>query len=456
MKLKDVFPGSTKGLDLLKEKANVFDDREKFMQNVKEWPKKKNSVSLFLAMARLNNDLEQRAGTGFTILDTEPRSNVFVWSAQQAYIDYSLGVVSKLEALDSIADQAQTLFGLVGYDFFGSDGMISQTRIPTALPNARENLMGIRIHYKYRKRKHRDMRFVPPPDKKQLDDARPKMKGTLKTAFKYIGDQITLSEKVEAFQRLGNILEDYEYARTHSQSVADFNTIWAVRIFRKLGYKVLFCEMDKLLDHEELSMSVAETLGRTIRENRLFVESVNQILREAGDCDLRISPQELGYVPIFMTDEISGKRFPLRCNRVGPDHFLASAADYGFKVNIGAAADEDVQSFLEDYKGCWSPNVFLPLFMYRCGFHGFVSGTSSLKYSIVIGHVMEKVFEEKHPPNLFCAGTPRPEGPLHTAVFRMLGELPEAVRDCPPTLIYRLIFSGKDAIRREVENLSKG
>ena len=36
MKLKDVFPGSTKGLVLLKEKANVFDDREKFMQNVKE------------------------------------------------------------------------------------------------------------------------------------------------------------------------------------------------------------------------------------------------------------------------------------------------------------------------------------------------------------------------------------------------------------------------------------
>jgi hypothetical protein len=94
--------------------------------------------------------------------------------------------------------------------------------------------------------------------------------------------------------------------------------------------------------------------------------------------------------------------------------------------------------------------------MYRCGFHGFVSGRSSLKYSIVIGHVMEKVFEEKHPPNLFCAGTPRPEGHLHTAVLSMLGGLPEAVRDCPPTLIYRLIFSEKDIIRREVENLLKG
>jgi hypothetical protein len=455
MKLKDVFPGSTKGLDLLKEKANAFDDREKFMQNVKEWPKEKNPASLFLAMVRLNNDLEQRADTGFTILNTEPRSNVFIWSGQQAYIDYSLGVVSKLEALNSIADDGQALFGLVGYDFFGSDGMISQTRIPTALPNVKDNLMGIRIHYKS-KRKHKDMRFIPPPDKKQLDDAHPKMKGTLKMAFKYIGDQITPSEKREAFQRLGNILEDYEYARTHSRSVADFNTIWAVRVFRRLGYKVLFCEMDKLLDQEELSTCVAETLGRTIRENHLFVESVNQILRKAGDCDLRISHQELGYVPIFMTDEITGKRFPLKCNKIGPDHFLVSEANYGFKVNIGTAADEDVQAFLEDYKGRWSPNVFLPLFMYRCGFHGFVSGRSSLKYSIVIGHVMEKVFEEKHPPNLFCAGTPRPEGPLHTAVLRMLGGLPEAVRDCPPTLIYRLIFSEKDIIRREVENLWKG
>jgi hypothetical protein len=127
-----------------------------------------------------------------------------------------LGVVSKLEALNSTADDGQALFGLVGYDFFGSDGMISQTRIPTALPNVRDNLMGIRIHYKYRKRKHKDMRFIPPPDKKQLDDARPKMKGTLKMAFKYIGDQITPPGKREAFQRLGNILEDYEYARTLS------------------------------------------------------------------------------------------------------------------------------------------------------------------------------------------------------------------------------------------------
>ena len=456
MKLDEVFPGSGLGLKLLQEKANAYDDPVIFSNRVREWSSGEEADSIRPALIRLNRELDQRAGTGFSPKAPSPENGPILWSAQQAYVDYSLPVVSKLEALDAVSGLGQTFFGLVGYDFFGSDGLISQFRLPNTLPNIKGDLVAIRIHPGRWKHKHKDMRFRPSPGEKGLADLRANLMGVLKSAFKHLGDRLSADQRSEAYRRLGGLLDDYVYAGEHASSVADFNIIWSVRIFRRLGYETLISPVGVLLDQPESAGIVSQTLAETIRENKLFIESINEIVHQAEGCDLRIGPKEEGYTPLFITDSASGKRSPLMCRKAGKEYFLSPAKGGGFEVNIGPAADEDVLEFLHKHKGRWSPNIFLPMFLFRLGLGGWISGRSSVKYSAVVGHVLERLFGQKPPPNLLCSATVAPAGELHNAVSILKGELPEEVSQCPPGLVYRMLFEDKDKVRSELAKLLNG
>ncbi len=298
---------------------------------------------------------------------------------------------------------------------------------------------------------------MPPPDKKVLDDAFSRLKGVVTFAFRHLKGHVSPSQQIRAYERLHQLIANYEYARTHSRSVAEFNTIWSVRTLRILGYDVMFAELDDLFEHEETAVNIARTLGHIIRENRLFVEIINEIIGEAGDCDLLFSTKRDGYAPICMADEESGIRFPLRCTKVGSDYFLLSAGGEGFKMNIGSASDDEVREFLFIHRGRWSPNIFAPIYLYHCGLNGFISGPTSIKYAVVIGHVLERLFGEKHPPNLLCMYNVRlrPEEFLHRAVCAGRGELPESVMRYEPSLVCKMIFSSQDDVREEIAKLRK-
>ena len=452
--LRDVFQGSRKGLDLLSAKANAFEDPALFARAVQEWPGDNRRAFLVRAMLELSNKLDERAETGFSPM-AKPESMPLVGAGQQPYIDYSLGIVSKIDALDSGAGDYHGCFGFAGYDYFGSDNLISRIEIPTSDPAAKDPILRIRLSSEYRRQKNKDMRFVPPPEKKILDDAFSRLKGVVTFAFKHLKEHVFPSQKRRVYERLHQLIANYEYARTHSRSVAEFNTIWSVRTFRILGYEVMFVELEDLFEHEATAVNVAGTLGHIIRENGLFVEIINEIIGKAGDCDLLFSPKKDGYLPIFMTDEKSGIRFPLRCAKEGSDYFLLSAGGEGFKMNIGSASDDEVREFLFLHRGRWSPNIFAPLYLYRCGLNGFISGTSSIKYAVVMGHVMERLFHERHPPNLLCICSVSPEEFLHRAVYAGRGELPKSIMRYEPSLLCKMIFSTQDDVREEIAKLRK-
>jgi hypothetical protein len=98
----------------------------------------------------------------------------------------------------------------------------------------------------------------------------------------------------------------------------------------------------------------------------------------------------------------------------------------------------------------------MPVYLFQSGFCGCVSGKSSIKYSVVMGHVLERLYERKHPPNLLCAGSAPAEGLFHEAVRDRWGKLPDAVASCRPTLVYRLICSGPERIKEEIARLWRG
>ena len=446
MELRDVFRGSRKGLDLLSTKANAFEDPALFAKAVEEWPRDNRQAPLLRAMLELSNKLDERAETGFSPM-AKPESMPLVGAGQQPYIDYSLGIVSKIDALDSGTGDYHGFFGFAGYDYFGSDKLISRIEIPTSDPLAKDPILRIRLSSHCQKQKNKDMRFVPPPDKKILDDAFSRLKGVVTFAFKHLKEHVSPSQKRRAYERLHQLIENYEYARTHSRSVAEFNTIWSIRTFRILGYNVMFAELEDLFEHEETTVNVVRTLGHIIRENRLFVEIINEITGEAGGCDLLFNPKENGYLPLFMTDKKSGIRFPLQCTKEGSDYLLVSVGGEGFKMNIGSASDDEIREFLFIHRGRWSPNIFAPLFLYRCGLNGFMSGTSSIKYAVVVGHVMERLFHERHPPNLLCTCGVCPEEFLHGAMYAGRGELPEPLTRYEPSLLYKMLFSTQDDVR---------
>ncbi|HEX6159402.1 MAG TPA: hypothetical protein VF111_04495, partial [Thermoanaerobaculia bacterium] len=91
-------------------------------------------------------------------------------------------------------------------------------------------------------------------------------------------------------------------------------------------------------------------------------------------------------------------------------------------------------------------DIFTPLFLFRLGVSGIVNGRGSIKYSLVLARVMERLFDTRHPPNLLCSCAPPPRGPFAEAVRVKFGRLPE----WEPTLIARLLCDDPPVLRRQI------
>ncbi|MBN1662223.1 MAG: hypothetical protein JW943_01360 [Deltaproteobacteria bacterium] len=447
MKTNQIFPGSETGLRLLKDKAGAVDNFGQFKAALIP----ASSGSLTGALQKLSAEMDELAGVAPSIEDNAGKP--VVMAGQQPYVDYSLGVAAKVDVLREGQDTFAGYFGFSDYDYFGSDRGIGQIRLPNPQPKAGTPYLSIRLHSGSTSTKFKDMRFVPPPGEREITGSLNRLKEALLFALHCTGRQAlrkTVMENLAALQ------SDLTYACKHAASVAAFNMIWSVRTYRRLGFKTPFFAIGNLLHRPEFTPAIAKLIQPVIRENGLFIESIHQVLKLCGGCDPGIRPKEAGYLPLFLTDRESGERLPLVLVCEGGDFAMTARERPDIRIPIGKADWADLAHVLDRLQGLWSPSVFLPLFLYRMGFAGMVSGKSSVKYAVVIGHVQEVLFGERHPPNFLCAGTPTPTGLLHDAVRLHGGGGVRPAEESAPTLIYRLLFETPDAIRREFETLWKG
>ena len=162
--------------------------------------------------------------------------------------------------------------------------------------------------------------------------------------------------------------------------------------------------------------------------------------------ELHFTRKEYGHVPLAITGA-DGIRRPVRLVMKGEDHLLV-AGDETF--NTGRADAPSLEALLRQLRGRWSLDIFAPLFLFRLGVSGIVNGRGSIRYSLVLGHVMQRLFGERHVPNLLCSCAPRPSGPLVEAVRHARGGLPPALRDYEPTLIDRFLTNDQATIREEI------
>jgi hypothetical protein len=307
--------------------------------------------------------------------------------------------------------------------------------------------MSLRFCRSIRAHRGKDLRFVPPPSSAVLAHVAEQLKGMITHTAKWL-PQESFSKKA-AFERLRALLSDYEEARVRAKNAGEFNSFWSARVFHRLGFRLPLVSLSKLLARDDLLPSIAATLAIFIERNALFIESVNQAMQFDDGGDLNFSSKEPGHVPLALADPANGVRRSLRLQRRGADHLLVSTT--GTEVfNIGRADAASLEELLRRLSGRWSLDVFTPLFLFRLGIAGLIDGRGSIRYSLVLAHVLRRLFGDRHPPNLLCSCSPPLTGPFVDAVCRAQGKLPETFRAREPTLISRLLMSDETTIRREI------
>jgi hypothetical protein len=239
----------------------------------------------------------------------------------------------------------------------------------------------------------------------------------------------------------------YEEARTRAHSLGEFSSIASARLFQRLGFSLPFVSLSDLLGRDELLPSIAEALALFIRERTLVVEAVDEAMAYDDRGELHFTRKESDHVPLAVAGADDGIRRAVRLVMKGEDHLLVAGGD---TLNAGRADAASLVALLQQLRGRWSLDVFAPLFLFRLGVAGIVNGRGSIRYSLVLGHVMQRLFGERHPPNLLCSTAPPPSGPLIEAVCRARGGLPPALRDYEPTLIDRYLTNDPASIREEI------
>ncbi|HVR40104.1 MAG TPA: hypothetical protein VMU84_13485, partial [Thermoanaerobaculia bacterium] len=334
-----------------------------------------------------------------------------VFGGQQPYVDYYPAVLAKLDAVE----RAGGFYAFADYAPLGSDPWLARTELPSVA--ARDGILRFPFQPSLRVHAGKDLRFVPPPSKETLCALEEKLKATITCTAKVVP-----LDRKSAFDRLRVLLHDYEEARTSSRSAGEFNTRWSTRIFRRLGYQLPLVSLSDLLENH--LPSIAETLEIFIANRVLVAESVAEALAIDVDRETHFTVKDRDHVPLAIADE-NGFRRPVRLSEIG-----------------------NAEQFLRDHAGRWSLDVFAPIFLFRLGLGGIINGRGSIRYSLVLAHVMRRVFGENHVPNLLCSCSPVANGPFAEAVRKKHGALPDALRE--PTLIARLLESDEATIRREI------
>ena len=235
------------------------------------------AADLLATVGGLAADREERAGMapGATS-PTIPRPVVF--AGQQAYVDYRLGMVAKVDALDALnPSTAAGVCGLVEYDGFASDRLISRTDLPAVAQSADARLT-LRFHPGARAHGGKDPRFVPVPPAAALERIRADLRGAITlTARATPGFDASAARR-----RLDDVWDDYLYAHRHARHAGDFNVVWTIRTLRCLGYRSPVFAVGDLWDTPWMAGVMADTLVPLIQENGHFVAVANQAIAESG------------------------------------------------------------------------------------------------------------------------------------------------------------------------------
>ncbi len=397
-------------------------------------------IGLPAAVGVLAADVEERAGMARP--PATPFAGPTVVSGQHAYVDYRLGMVAKIDALDRL-DPTETagVFGLVEYDAFASDRLISRTDLP-AVARSAEARLTLRFHPGTRTHGPKDTRFVALPPPSALDRIRSDLRGAITLTARSLPG----FDAAAARRRLDALWDDYRYAHRHARHAGEFNVLWTVRTLRRLGFRTPVLALGDLWDTPWMTEVMADTLVPLIQENERFVAAANQAVAESGPTDAGMSAREPGHVPLALTDRATGTRFGLRVERRDDGFTLVGTGDAPFTYDLGRAGREDLLEFLEFHRGRCTPNVFAPLFLFRAGVGGILNGRGAIRYSLVIARVMEQVFGRPHPPNFLCAGTLQATDPL-AAAREADGRPPAGVE---PTLLSRSLTVGPEQVRAEI------
>jgi hypothetical protein len=431
MRLTEVFTRCDALAPLL-DGACATDDPETFVNAVKTMP-----ASALLARTVAASADEFADGAG--IVRPEIRDDApIAFAGQQPYVDYYPAVPVKLAALEACG--GASFYAFADYAPIGSDAWMSRTALPSVA--ASDGVLRLSFLRSQRAWQGRDLRFVPPPDRALLAGIAEKLKGMITDAAKH-----ATFGKSEAHGRLRELLVSYEDTRRHARSLGAFNAIASARLFRRLGFPLPFVSLSDFLASDEVLPSIAETLAVFIREHALVADAVSEAMALDQRGDLHFTPKERGHVPLAIAGAADGIRRPVRLIMDGGDHLLISGDE---TFNAGPADAAALIGLLRQLRGRWSLDIFAPLFLFRLGVSGIVNGRGSIRYSLVLGHVMQRLFGERHVPNLLCSCAPRPSGPLIEAVCRARGGLPPALRDYEPTLIDRSLTNDPAVIRDEI------
>jgi len=438
MRLHEVFPDPP---NASLRRAAVCDDWEAFVAAADRHPAPPAATLLAEADA-LAARLEARAETGFVparLADADPARPV-INAGQQAYIDYRLGMVAKVDALEGC--RAPAFCDWVEYDTFASDRLFSRTDLPSPDPRNAEPRLTLRFHPGARTHGKKDLRSVPPPDAAVLARVRAELRGAVTLAARAVPG----FDPRAARRALDRVWEDYAFAAARAEHAGDFNLLWTTRTLRRLGWRTPFVPLGELWDAPGTMRGTAETLVPFVRENACFVEAANEGIRLAAPHDCGMSPRPPGHLPLALTDPASGIRFPLRVVRRGVDHLIEGAGPVPFTASVGGAGEDELLAFLHAHRGRVTPNVFAPIFQFRAGVGGVLNGKGAIRYTLVVAHVLERLFGIPHPPNFLCAGAYR--GPDPFADARAAAGAPPA--QVEPTLLTRLIAADPAAVRAEV------
>ena len=366
------------------------------------------------------------------------------FAGQQPYVDYYPAVLAKLDALEECP--SASFYAFADYAPLGSDPWMARMALPSV--GAVDGLLSFNFHRPTRAQQGKDLRFVPPPTPAVLAELAEKLKGMITHTAKWL-PQESFSKKL-AFARLRLLLDDYNEARCRAGNAGEFNSLWSSRVFHRLGFRLPFVSLSELLASDELLPSIAATLAVFIKHNDLFIESINEALLFDDGGDLNFKRKEPRHVPLSLADPQSGVRHSLRLERRGADYLLVCAKGTEEVFNIGQADGGALEELLRRLKGRWSVDVFAPLFLFRLGVAGIINGRGSIRYSLVLAHVMKRLFGERHPPNLLCSCSPKLTGPFVSAVRCAHGLLPDSLRSREPTLVSRLLSSEEATIREEI------
>lgn len=403
MRLSQVFARRQKLAALLSE-ACAIDEWAQFKTLLAKMPVTPRQLLLWKAIKESALDFTDRAGVEKSSWPDQAPPLCF--AGQQPYVDYYPAVLAKLDALEDFG--GASVYAFADYAPFGSDPWMARTLVPSV--SAVDGLLPLKFHRSLRTQRGKDLRFVPPPSAAGLAHVAEQLKEMITLTAKLLPPD-SFSKKA-AFARLRVLLGDYEEARVRARNAGEFNSLWSTRTFHRLGFRLPLVSLSELLMRSEMLGSVAETLAVFIKHNALFIESINEAMEFDEGNDLNFNRKEPGHLPLALADPESGVRRSLRLERSGADYLLVSTNGTKEIFNVGRADTPALAELLHRLSGRWSLDVFTPVFLFRLGVSGIINGRGSIRYSLVLAHVLKRLFGESHVPNLLCSCSPRLAGSL--------------------------------------------